>query len=502
MYQRHVIFNIFSTLHKVNFWNASRAIGYEPQYDGQLANLLLLGITNATTRGSLSYTNYSYFSLQGPQFHLAGSQTTIFDKYFKNILSLSESQTITNKTVLNSIWNLSVIYNNILNKSFDHQFNLSFFHKILHSFETTMSRDNNLRYKVSLRTLPSSTAQTSDAKQQISIQENSTKSTNIIIIGWSFTKYKVGGLFSELNFLYSCWKCTNKNATCLFTANESLVNEAHAVVFHASYLKLAELPAMRPRNQKWIFYTKETPRHHTSSRVNLTLFDTLFNVTATYSSNATVQDPYGKCIRRKNNIFSTPFVIPSLTSKTKTAAWFVSNCIAENKRGEYVKKLQQYIDVDVYGNCGQFRCPKGSKQCLLKAEKLYWFYLAFENNNCKDYVTEKVFTILINKINIVPIVYGGANYSSILPPGSFISAWDYESPEKLSTYLIYLTQNKTAYKEYFVWRKFFVCYGFSFASELCTYLHENFNKQNVIPSVREFWSYETQCPERKRHFVT
>ena len=37
------------------------------------------------------------------------------------------------------------------------------------------------------------------------------------------------------------------------------------------------------------------------------------------------------------------------------------------------------------------------------------FYLAFENSKCDDYVTEKFFAT--SKMDIVPIVMGGSNYS-------------------------------------------------------------------------------------------
>ena len=37
------------------------------------------------------------------------------------------------------------------------------------------------------------------------------------------------------------------------------------------------------------------------------------------------------------------------------------------------------------------------------------FYLAFENSKCDDYVTEKFFATA--KMDIVPIVMGGSNYS-------------------------------------------------------------------------------------------
>ena len=42
--------------------------------------------------------------------------------------------------------------------------------------------------------------------------------------------------------------------------------------------------------------------------------------------------------------------------KTKTAFWIASHCPTEIKRENYVKALQKYIDVDVYGDCGNLTC--------------------------------------------------------------------------------------------------------------------------------------------------
>ena len=58
---------------------------------------------------------------------------------------------------------------------------------------------------------------------------------------------------------------------------------------------------------------------------------------------------------------------------------------------------------------------------------LYRFYLSFENAICRDYVTEKIFNAL--RLNTIPVVLGGADYSALLPPHSFIDARDHQGPE-------------------------------------------------------------------------
>ena len=69
----------------------------------------------------------------------------------------------------------------------------------------------------------------------------------------------------------------------------------------------------------------------------------------------------------------------------------------------------------------------------------FYFYLAFENSICNDYVTEKFFRglqVTIGNLDnigpkqncqapVVPIVLGGANYSALAPNHSFIHVDDF-----------------------------------------------------------------------------
>ena len=175
--------------------------------------------------------------------------------------------------------------------------------------------------------------------------------------------------------------------------------------------------------------------------------------------------------------------------KSKLVAWFVSNCHTSSKREILVKELQKYIKVDIYGGCGNLVCRQQT-QCLDMVEMDYKFYLSFENSVCKDYHTEKLYKVL-NK-TIVPIVYGGENYTVDAPPHSVINVLDFDSPKHLADYLIKLDADHAAYMKYFDWKEQYYVpenpkhpNGFC---NLCELLHKSPGKKQVIADIRKWWS--------------
>ena len=72
--------------------------------------------------------------------------------------------------------------------------------------------------------------------------------------------------------------------------------------------------------------------------------------------------------------------------KNKSAYWVASHCPTDNKRENYVKTLQKYIEVDIYGKCGNLTCPfkKQRNPCEDDLTMNYYFYLAFENRSIPD----------------------------------------------------------------------------------------------------------------------
>ena len=151
--------------------------------------------------------------------------------------------------------------------------------------------------------------------------------------------------------------------------------------------------------------------------------------------------------------------------KVGLAVQFVSNCRTYSRLEAYVRELRRYVPVDIYGKCGEFKCSgdksdvkesssiirgnksisgkaitsnsnnRGAWDCHQQVATKYKFFLAFEDSFCKDFVTEKFFSMFNGELDMVPVVLGGGNYSTIAPPNSYIDASKFQSPKALAHHL-------------------------------------------------------------------
>jgi len=211
----------------------------------------------------------------------------------------------------------------------------------------------------------------------------------------------------------------------------------------------------RKNDQPWIYFNLSPPTYSPIEFIE----PHTFNWTVTYRSDSDIPYPYGKIVLREptelkgSEEAQGEFNIRQ--KKNKLVAWTVSHCVTEGRREEFVHKLQSFINVDVYGECGDFSCLHSSREddigCFKELEKSYKFYLSLENSLCHDYVTEK-FYLALNS-NLVPVVYGCVKYSTLAPPHSFIDVRQFESIEKLAQYLLFLDKNPEKYEKYFEWKQ-------------------------------------------------
>jgi len=164
----------------------------------------------------------------------------------------------------------------------------------------------------------------------------------------------------------------------------------------------------KPSGQVWVLWLLESP-------INTPRFshaEGLINWTATYRPDSTIVTPYDKYeqfshLHNSLRLSAGKWPYPPFpeaprrprqlrynhaAGKSRLVAWFVSNCVAANRRYEFVQQLRQHIPVDVYGDCGSLGCPRNDQpKCDTTLSLTYKFYLSFENSNCEHYVTEKFF---------------------------------------------------------------------------------------------------------------
>ncbi|XP_066475602.1 alpha-(1,3)-fucosyltransferase 4 [Tiliqua scincoides] len=247
-------------------------------------------------------------------------------------------------------------------------------------------------------------------------------------------------------------------SACSLTTNRSRHLEAHAVLFHHRDLILqgpGQLPPARPPGQRWVWMNFESPSHSPGLRG----LAGLFNWTMSYRVDSDVFVPYGYLRPRQEPVRDPPW-----PSKTKLVAWVISNWNEEHGRVRYYHQLKKYLPIDVYG--AQGLDLKGDS--VVETVSEYKFYLAFENSQHPDYITEKLWRNAFRSW-AVPVVLGPSrsNYELFIPPDSFIHVDDFPDPMQLAGYLKFLDKNKSRYKSYFAWRKRYDVQVTSFWDEHC-----------------------------------
>lgn len=342
----------------------------------------------------------------------------------------------------------------------------------------------------------------------LGVRNSDNKSKTILF----WTTFYGGNVWSKLRMDLN-ESCPDNN--CRLTTDRRLLNESDAVIFHFWHDKLDSLPAFRRPDQRYVYLNFESAVRSRNYFPWKQIPPNFFNWTATYRLDS---DLFGKMfygfqfenksspLVGQNNL--TNYYGLNVTSKTKMAAWFVSNCQTSINREGYVRELSRYIQVDVFGKCleNHKSCPiprnpqnqplyYEKTDCEVMLERDYLFYLSFENSFCPDYASEKFFRAF--QSGIVPVVFGGANYSLLAPPHSYINARDFQTPKLLAEYLVELSQNLDLYSRYFDWRGEFDLKRDSGWCNLCKMLNDPRADPKSYPVI-ETWFFDKYPCENYR----
>lgn len=272
---------------------------------------------------------------------------------------------------------------------------------------------------------------------------------------------------------------------------------------------------LRPETQIWISNQMESSMSPNNAR-GLQGLEGDFNWTASNGRGVTfrlndvfvqnLEQPIPLAIIEENvnNVFK---------HKDKLVCWVMSNChniwtnrinLAEALAKNLPEKLH------FWGKSG--RCLSRAKNHVIyhgaiKGDKTLqsevkncWFYLAFENSNCTDYITEKFLNSLVSYA--IPIVNGWKESYKRLLPGSFIHAKDFPDVGALSKYLVNLQKNISSILEFQKWRQFVEVGGAveernRVLCEICRKLkaekESNFSNQYIIPDLVKVYENKQTC---------
>jgi alpha-1,3-fucosyltransferase len=207
-------------------------------------------------------------------------------------------------------------------------------------------------------------------------------------------------------------------SNCETTIDKYRYNESSLVITHMrSRFELDHFPKYRPNNLRTVFFLYESPMNSG----DYSKFQDFFNLTATYRLETDFPLTLNAMVWKENTDFNADYDFHG--SKKGFAAALISNCGDSSGRLKYIKELKKYVEVDVYGNCGDMKCPSafrnGTKtnNCRAILAEKYKFYLAFENSLCTDYITEKFFWTIM--MNTVPVVLGNGQYDQYVSINTF-----------------------------------------------------------------------------------
>ena len=284
---------------------------------------------------------------------------------------------------------------------------------------------------------------------------------------------------------------------CILTRNHLKLEQADAVLFYF-HDELNTFGYNRPKKRRNdqifmismmspsnYFKNSNTPHSHWLMNSYKNISDNYFNWTMNFQKSSDIYNPYGVfhklAVKNQSRINRDYW-----SGKTKGAFWAVSHCQTNSTREKLALELTKYIPVEMSGKChfdgiNHFdKCEKHSWEffdtfnlnCEEAVVENFKFYFAFENTLCPDYITEKFYRTAT--MDIIPVVFNGADMTQIAPDHSYIDAKDFKTVQELGEYLQKVASDKDLYNSYFTWKSEFVAIytlGLGFC-DLCSKLND------------------------------
>ena len=194
---------------------------------------------------------------------------------------------------------------------------------------------------------------------------------------------------------------------CYITYNWTNFNRTDVIMFHLYASDWNKwIPSYKEQNQIWVFSHIESPSntHIEKDPQKMRIYQEKMNWSASYRRDSNIYFPYGLYMSNELisewNISKWRFVSiyqnkQNIQNKKLVTA-MISNCHNHNKRMDLIQELRKYVLVDnltpnLECATATWNCPRFTDHCFKQLADNYKFFLAFENSNCADYITEKFY---------------------------------------------------------------------------------------------------------------
>ncbi|CAJ1065365.1 alpha-(1%2C3)-fucosyltransferase 4-like [Xyrichtys novacula] len=283
---------------------------------------------------------------------------------------------------------------------------------------------------------------------------------------------------------------------CTLTDDWSAYLEADAVIIHHREVASGTVflpPEPRPGAQKWIWMNYESPAH----TPGLGRFDGVFNLTLSYRTDSDIFLPYGYLVpirhTTRRNRFAQPLHAPSRSQllRPRLLAWVISNWSESHARVAFYHQLRQYVKVDVFGRAGHPIPEDNGSGSVVRMLGQYQFYLALENSQHTDYITEKLWNAV--RAGSIPVVLGPSrqNYERFMPPEAFIHVDDFPTVRALARYLLRLRRDPVRLRRHLDWRGGYSLHQPAFWTEhyctACRAVRRNQGRTEVVRDLKQWF---------------
>lgn len=169
------------------------------------------------------------------------------------------------------------------------------------------------------------------------------------------------------------------------------------------------------------------------------------------SSNLRDRQTFDRYLSPRDNR-STFNVTNEFVQRENRIVWFVSNCDARNDRNRLANEIGRLFPLDRFGRCVSSNKSEEFETILVR----YKFYLAFENSNCEDYLTEKTFYNALSH-GAIPIIFGPKyeNLQRLIPSSSFLHVDQKSNLTKFVEELKSISEDFQRFENFHRWRNDF-----------------------------------------------